>query len=255
MKFALALVLALASSASAFNGLNFGGRGRGGIRRSIRKSPFNNKGGFGTNGNIGGNGQPPINNDGGLNADASDGDGDAKEDGQGLWAAYNNKLETNPILTKALTSMIGFTLGDILAQNFVEKKGEYDIMRTIRLASFGFLIHGTTGHWFYGKLDKAIPGTGAMQVFSKVGIDQVLWNPIFGVMFFSYMGFTNGDGPAAVAAKVKRDLMTQVTGSWTVWPIAHAINFRFIPTSQRLLYINTIQIFYNVFLSIIGNKE
>ena len=74
MKFALALVLALASSASAFNGLNFGGRGRGGIRRSIRKSPFNNKGGFGTNGNIGGNGQPPINNDGGLNADASGGD-------------------------------------------------------------------------------------------------------------------------------------------------------------------------------------
>lgn len=72
MKFALALVLALASSASAFNGLNFGGRGRGGIRRSIRKSPFNNKGGFGTGGNIGGNGQPPINNDkGGLNADAS----------------------------------------------------------------------------------------------------------------------------------------------------------------------------------------
>ena len=44
-------------------------------------------------------------------------------------------------------------------------------MRTIRLASFGFLIHGTTGHWFYGKLDKAIPGTGAMQVFSKVRYD------------------------------------------------------------------------------------
>lgn len=46
-------------------------------------------------------------------------------------------------------------------------------MRTIRLASFGFLIHGTTGHWFYGKLDKAIPGTGAMQVFSKVRLRSV----------------------------------------------------------------------------------
>ena len=44
----------------------------------------------------------------------------------------------------------------------------------------------------------------------QVGIDQVLWNPIFGVMFFSYMGFSNGDGPGAVYAKVKRDLMTQV---------------------------------------------
>ena len=42
--------------------------------------------------------------------------------------------------------------------------------------------------------------------------------------------------------------------SWTVWPIAHAINFKFIPNSQRVLYINTIQIFYNCFLSIIGSR-
>lgn len=247
MKFAVALILALASSASAFSF----GKGRGGIRRSIRKNPFKGGNGF-KGGNMGGNGQPPSDN-GGLNADAA-GDGDKKEDGQGLWAAYNAKLESDPVVTKAMTSLVGFTLGDILAQKFVEKKEEYDWIRTLRLASFGFLIHGPTGHWFYGKLDKAMPGTGAKEVFTKVGIDQVLWNPIFGVMFFGYMGATSGETVGGVYNKIKRDLMTQVTGSWTVWPAAHAINFRFIPTSQRLLYINTIQIFYNVFLSIIGNK-
>ena len=36
--------------------------------------------------------------------------------------------------------------------------------------------------------------------------------------------------------------LSQVTGSWKVWPLAHAINFRFIPSSQRVLYINTIQV-------------
>ena len=36
---------------------------------------------------------------------------------------------------------------------------------------------------------------------------------------------------------------------------AHTINFAFIPPSQRLLYINSIQIGYNVFLSFLGNKE
>jgi hypothetical protein len=34
-----------------------------------------------------------------------------------------------------------------------------------------------------------------------------------------------------------------------------AINFAFVPPSQRLLYINTIQIGYNVFLSFLGNKS
>lgn len=50
-------------------------------------------------------------------------------------------------------------------------------------------------------------------------------------------------------------VVSQVKGSWTVWPVAHAINFRFVPTSQRLLYINTIQIFYNCFLSVISQRE
>jgi protein Mpv17 len=36
---------------------------------------------------------------------------------------------------------------------------------------------------------------------------------------------------------------------------AHTINFAFVPPSQRLLYINTIQIGYNIFLSFLGNKD
>jgi protein Mpv17 len=36
---------------------------------------------------------------------------------------------------------------------------------------------------------------------------------------------------------------------------AHTINFAFVPPAQRLLYINSIQIGYNVFLSFLGNKK
>eukprot|EP00957_Ditylum_brightwellii_P160026 12181342-Ditylum_brightwellii.AAC.1 len=55
--------------------------------------------------------------------------------------------------------------------------------------------------------------------------------------------------------KLKSDLKTAVMGSWAVWVPAHTINFAFIPPSQRLLYINSIQIGYNVFLSFLGNKK
>lgn len=182
-------------------------------------------------------------------------DSAAAEEPSGIWASYEAALDKNPLLIKGLTSMIGFTLGDMMAQLFIEKKGPYDPIRTARLASFGFLVHGTTSHWFYGKLDGLIPGTSAGAVASKVGIDQILWNPIFGCMFFGYMGLAEGSSLAQTGSKIKRDLMKQVTGSWTVWPLAHAINFKFIPTSQRVLYINSIQIFYNCFLSIIGTKK
>ncbi|KAJ8599436.1 hypothetical protein CTAYLR_007999 [Chrysophaeum taylorii] len=204
--------------------------------------------------------QPPSGNGGGgivsrRATAAGDEEPEEEEEKQGMWAAYEKALEENPLLIKGLTSFVGFTLGDILAQLFIEKKGPYDPVRTARLASFGFLVHGTTSHWFYGVLDGKIPGTTAGAVASKVAIDQILWNPIFGVMFFGYMGILEGSGIEGTILKIKRDLITQVTGSWTVWPLAHAINFKFVPNQQRVLYINTIQIFYNCFLSIVGNRK
>ena len=174
----------------------------------------------------------------------------------GLWARYNKLLEAQPLLTKALTSLTGFTLGDVLAQNFVEPSDKpYDLMRTARLGSFGFLLHGTTGHYFYGFLDGKLPGTAPLTVASKVAIDQTIWNPIFGCMFFGYLSLMEGKSFDDYVNKLKADLKTAVMGSWAVWVPAHTINFAFVPPSQRLLYINSIQIGYNVFLSFLGNKS
>jgi len=187
-------------------------------------------------------------------AGQSDDDGESPGFGEALWKGYSKMLDEQPLLTKALTSFTGFALGDILAQIFIQKIDPFDWARLFRLSSFGFLVHGTSSHWFYGFLDGRIPGTSAKVVFTKVFIDQVLWNPIFGIMFFSYVAAFELKGIDYVKDKVKNELLTQVTGSWKVWPMAHAINFRFIPSSQRVLYINSIQIGYNCFLSLISNR-
>jgi protein Mpv17 len=59
-----------------------------------------------------------------------------------------------------------------IPRQFVEKKEVYDVNRTLRLASFGLLLHGTTGHYFYGFLDSKLPGTAPMTVVTKVGAAQ-----------------------------------------------------------------------------------
>ena len=81
--------------------------------------------------------------------------------------------------------------------------------RLFRMSSFGLLIHGTTSHWFYGMLDGKIPGKDAKAVFSKVFIDQVLWNPCFGVMFFSYVALLEAKGLQYVVDKTRNELLTQ----------------------------------------------
>lgn len=170
------------------------------------------------------------------------------------WEAYNNALDKNPLPTKAMTSLVGWALGDYLAQVFISG-GPFDMKRFITLSVFGFIYHGPSGHYFYNWLDSKIEGTDFKSVMLKVGIDQLFWCPIFMSVFFTYLGLVNGDGLGAIGDKIKNDLLSACQGSWKVWPIVHAINFRFVPNKFRLLYINSVQIAFNMFLSIIGTKK
>ena len=173
-----------------------------------------------------------------------------------LWDKYNEVLDTNPLPTKAVTSLVGFTIGDLLAQNFLGEKGSpLDVKRLLRLASFGLAVHGPIGHYFYGFLDEKFPKKDAQTVAIKVLIDQVLWAPIFTVIFFAWIELFQGGGLKKIQQKINQDLVRGVTASWKVWPLVHVINFRFIPSQQRLLYINTIQIGYNVFLSMLASRK
>ncbi len=85
-----------------------------------------------------------------------------------LWDEYNDMLNKNPVLTKACTSLAGFTIADVLAQKFVSQGNGtvFSCPRLARMATFGFLIHGTLSHYFYAKLDSLIPGTCCIFLFN-----------------------------------------------------------------------------------------
>jgi hypothetical protein len=85
--------------------------------------------------NDGGNKEPPS---GALGAASSADDGKKKAEGglKKLWQAYNNNLESNPILTKAITSMLGFALGDYLAQKFIDKRVSSNESYAVQMLNF-----------------------------------------------------------------------------------------------------------------------
>ncbi|KAL7558654.1 hypothetical protein ACA910_010030 [Epithemia clementina (nom. ined.)] len=170
------------------------------------------------------------------------------------WAAYNEALDKQPLITKAMTSLVGWALGDLLAQIFIGS-GPFDVKRFVTLSLFGFLYHGPSGHYFYNWLDKKIEGTSGKVVALKVLIDQTIWCPIFMSVFFTYLGLVDGDSFSAIGNKIKTDLLSACQGSWKVWPLVHAINFKFISTKHRLVFINSVQIAFNIFLSLIGTKK
>ena len=178
-----------------------------------------------------------------------------------FWRRYEELLLSRPVLVKALTSFVGFVLGDVLTQCFIQRSrssstlSSFDWMRLLRLASFGLLVHGPSSHVFYGALDRRIPGTSSGIVIAKVTIDQLFWSPCFSVLFFGYTSALEMRGTQYVVEKIQAESFVQVVGSWHVWPVAHAINFRVVPTEQRVLFINSVQVGYNCFLSFIANRD
>ena len=154
--------------------------------------------------------------------------------------------------TKALSSALGFLIGDFLAQVFYVKRA-FDIARFIRMGAFGAMVHAPLGHLFYGFLERRFPGVDVTALATKLAIDQIAWTPVFGSMLFLFVGISAGHSPNAIFRTVKNNLLKVVLTSWMIWPIAHTVNFKYITPKHRLLYINSVQVFFNAFLSIFSS--
>jgi protein Mpv17 len=103
-------------------------------------------------------------------------------------------------------------------------------------------------------LDQLIVGIGPKEVISKICIDQLLWCPMFMVCYFSYLGIASGESVSMVFDKIQDDLFTAVTASWKIWPLAHAVQFRWVATKHRIIYINCIEVCFIMFLSFLANQ-
>ena len=167
----------------------------------------------------------------------------------GFLATYGETLDKRPLLLKCLTCFCSFTVADLAAQALSHRP--FDLNRFLRYATFGALVQGVASHWFYGALELLIPGTSAAAIARKVGLDSFVWNPVSSLVFLGYMGIAEGFGVQEVALKIRRHLWAKVTASWAVWPIAHAINFRFVPAYLRSLYASVVQILFACYLAVL----
>ena len=124
-----------------------------------------------------------------------------------LWAGYSGALEARPLQTKALTSMVGLAVGDVIAQ---ASTGCFDPLRTARMAAFGVALHGPAGHFWYQLLDaKVMPGRGSdmRAIVAKMALDQALFAPFFTAVFYAVL--TALEGHPQDIADVRLDVLSR----------------------------------------------
>ena len=197
--------------------------------------------------------------------------------------AYESVLASSPLLTKCVTSGVGFAVADVVAQSL--SGGFRDAERTAANAAFGLALYGPLSSAWYGALDAFIlpeSPNGAAAVAAKTALDQILWAPVLVTGLFAWDMARKGEPlvvarerrdespeprldppgtptprraetPASrrgggLAAKLDDDLLDTLKVNWTFWPAFHVLNFRFVAPPDRVLYVNAVQVLYNVFL-------
>ncbi|KAL3134802.1 hypothetical protein ABBQ32_007785 [Trebouxia sp. C0010 RCD-2024] len=90
--------------------------------------------------------------------------------------------------------------------------------------------------------------TSAKAIASKIALDQILMAPVGTSLFYAVTSVLQGE-TSQVPGKLKEKLLPTLVASYTLWPAAHSINFKFVPSSQRILYTNIVSILWTYILS------
>lgn len=106
--------------------------------------------------------------------------------------------------------------------------------------------------WLDGTVDRTFEnpkGTAAVAI--KTSADQLIWAPVMTAVFFAFLKLLEGT-PDLIVPTLQTKVLPTVAANYVIWPAAHVISFKYVPSHQRVLYNNVIAIFWNAYLSIVA---
>jgi len=175
---------------------------------------------------------------------------------RGLLRVYLTSMNKRPWLTTMVSTGCICGTGDILAQQLIEHKGKnYDIRRTVKMAAMGTLFIGPGLRTWYIVLDKLIKGASTTAVIKKVVADQFLWAPVFIAAFFSVSELLDGSSFADVEQKLKTAYLPALKANYLIWPWVQLGNFYFVPLQHRIVVVNFVALFWNMYLAWAAHQD
>ena len=149
-----------------------------------------------------------------------------------------------------------FITGDCIAQLGVEQVKEYNLARSARLGIFGSMIVGPSMvHWYRFLSAKVHLSSPLKTLFARVGLDQFVFSPVFLIVFFTANGLMEGKTLAQCKAKLEKGYVTALTANWTIWPWVQLANFKFVPLNYQALFVNSIALGWNTYLSLLNKTS
>lgn len=103
---------------------------------------------------------------------------------------------------------------------------------------------------WYGVMDKAIKvKSPAARTVIKVGMDQLIFAPIFTAALVSTISYTQDRNIQSIKDKLRTQYTDILLCNYCVWPWVQIVNFRFVPLNYQTLFTQSVAFLWNIYVS------
>ncbi|XP_015603276.1 PXMP2/4 family protein 3 [Cephus cinctus] len=160
-----------------------------------------------------------------------------------LVGAYFESLYENPLKTKALTSCVIATLGNLASQRLSGVK-YLNQDSLIAFGLFGLLFGGTIPHYFYKYVQSITRNPLGILL-----IERLMYTPCFQALSLYLLARFEGHSDEVARKQVEKLYWPILTANWKYLTLLQFINIKFVPPMLQVLVVNLIGFLWVIFLA------
>jgi protein Mpv17 len=143
---------------------------------------------------------------------------------------------------------------EVVVSNKKTKSGLSQV-RLVTSILVGLCYFGPAAHYWYEWIFQLLPSTTIQSTMAKAALGQVVFGPIFTIVFFATSLLQSGDLTLGnLLKKIKSDLVGVWAAGLGFWPIVDFISYRSIPIPYIPLFVNFCSFIWTIYLSMVSNK-
>ncbi|CAK9308710.1 unnamed protein product [Citrullus colocynthis] len=140
------------------------------------------------------------------------------------------------------------SLSDSASADKMNIFSQHDWIRSLRMASYGFLLYGPGSYAWYNYLDHVLPKKSVENLILKVILNQIVLGPTVIGVVFAWNSLWLGK-LSQLPDMYRKDALPTLSFGVRFWIPVSILNFWVVPLQGRVAFMSVASIFWNFYLS------